>query len=190
MGGSKQPVAWSIHANHGGGYAYRLCPKSSNLTEACFQSHHLEFTSEHSWIQYGNNASNRTEIVATRVNEGTFPEGSTWMKNPIPACGQLNGGVGDASCEFPAQFDPPLPYLYGYGGATCFQGSAGGGKKCTQEQQQYFTDHFNFNIIDEVLVPQGLDVGEYALSFRWDCEQTPQIWTQCADITITAADVV
>merc|ERR1712216_1067635 len=38
-----QDVGWNIIANHGGGYAYRLCPKSSNLTEACFQRHHLEF---------------------------------------------------------------------------------------------------------------------------------------------------
>merc|ERR1719321_1735126 len=27
--GSAPDVAWSIVANHGGGYAYRLCPKSS-----------------------------------------------------------------------------------------------------------------------------------------------------------------
>ena len=24
--------------------------------------------------------------------------------------------------------------------------------------------------------------GEYVLSFRWDCEQTPQIWAGCSDI--------
>ena len=29
-----------------------------------------------------------------------------------------------------------------------------------------------------------IEPGEYVLSFRWDCEQTPQIWNGCSDITI------
>jgi len=187
--GSVQEVAWSIVANHGGGYAYRLCPKNSELTEACFQSNHLQYSSNESWIQYGNDESNRTAIPATRVDEGTFPHGSVWTKNPIPACGQYNGGVGDNACDFPAQFDPPLPYLYGYGSATCFTGSAGHGGGCTKEDAAYYRDHFRFNIIDQVNVPMDLEVGEYVLSFRWDCEQTPQVWTQCADITVVAERV-
>merc|ERR1719321_1413049 len=54
--GSVVEVAWAMHANHGGGYAYRLCPntgKSSDLTEECFQAHHLQFVGDTSWIQYG-----------------------------------------------------------------------------------------------------------------------------------------
>ena len=30
-------VAWTLQANHGGGYSYRLCPADEPLTEACFQ---------------------------------------------------------------------------------------------------------------------------------------------------------
>ena len=26
--------------------------------------------------------------------------------------------------------------------------------------------------------------GDYVLSWRWDCEQTPQIWNTCADLTV------
>lgn len=188
--GSAQEVAWAIAANHGGGYAYRLCPKSSNLTEACFQSNHLQYASDQSWVQYGDDKSNRTAIPATRVAKGTFPAGSVWTRNPIPACGQLNGGVGDGECQSPPQFDPPLPGLYGYGEATCFQGSAGAGKHCTPAEAKYFKDHFAFNIIDQVRVPKNIDLGEYVLSFRWDCEQTPQVWAQCADINIIPADSV
>jgi len=188
--GSMQFVAWSISANHGGGYAYRLCPKSGELTEACFQSNHLQYTSDQSWIQYGLNIKNRTAIPATRVDTGTYPAGSVWTKNPIPACGQVNGGVGDGRCEFPAQFDPPLPGLYGYGSATCFSGSAGGRHRCTPAEDKYFSDHFAFSILDQVIVPKHLPTGEYVLSFRWDAEQTPQVWTQCADLQIVAADTV
>merc|ERR1712232_711089 len=147
-------------------------------------SNHLQFASDQSWIQYGDDKSNRTAIPAARTSQGTHPAGSQWTRNPIPACGQLNGGVGDGVCDYPPQFDPPLPYLYGYGSATCFQGSAGHGGHCTAEDSRYFKDHFAFNIIDTVKVPEDLDAGEYLLSFRWDCEQTPQVWAQCADITI------
>ena len=43
---------------------------------------------------------------------------------------------------------------------------------------------FGFNIMDEVVVPDDIEVGDYVLSFRWDCEQTSQIWTACANINI------
>lgn len=184
--GSVQEVAWSIRANHGGGYAYRLCPKTGNLTEECFQAHHLEFPTNVSWIEYGNDKSNRTAITAQRVSIGTLPTGSTWTKNPIPACNSTSGGVGSPICKGP-QFEPPLPGLFGYGGAACTKVSAGAGGDCTQEQYDYWHAKFNFNIIDTVQVPMDFDAGEYALSFRWDCEQTPQVWTQCADITIVDA---
>ena len=35
-------VAWQVRNNHGGGYAYRLCPANMPLTEECFQAHHLD----------------------------------------------------------------------------------------------------------------------------------------------------
>ena len=43
---------------------------------------------------------------------------------------------------------------------------------------------FKFTLVDEVRVPPGLEPGAYALSWRWDCEQTPQVWNSCADITV------
>ena len=43
---------------------------------------------------------------------------------------------------------------------------------------------FKFTLVDEVRVPAGLEPGAYALSWRWDCEQTPQVWNSCADITV------
>jgi len=44
---------------------------------------------------------------------------------------------------------------------------------------------FSWNIIDEYAIPADLPSGDYALSWRWDCEESPQIWANCADITIT-----
>merc|ERR1711998_723263 len=44
---------------------------------------------------------------------------------------------------------------------------------------------FSWNIIDEYTLPADLPNGDYALSWRWDCEESPQIWANCADITVT-----
>jgi predicted carbohydrate-binding protein with CBM5 and CBM33 domain len=41
-------------------------------------------------------------------------------------------------------------------------------------------------VVDQVQVPADLSPGKYVLSLRWDCEQTPQVWFSCADISITA----
>jgi hypothetical protein len=42
-------------------------------------------------------------------------------------------------------------------------------------------------ILDEVLIPAATPVGDYKLSWRWDCEETAQVWQNCADVTISAA---
>jgi len=43
---------------------------------------------------------------------------------------------------------------------------------------------FQFTMVDKLKVPE-LPAGEYSLSWRWDCEETPQVWNSCADIIIT-----
>jgi hypothetical protein len=189
--GSVQEVSWSLYANHGGGYSYRLCPKQENLTEACFQRMPLDFLGDLSWVQFGDDVSNRTAIPALRVSVGTNPPGSQWTRNPIPACrsavGSLVGFCGAA------QFEPPLqdyipahpkfaqkPGLYGFGPGALQRGD---------EMAAFWTARFNFNIIDQVQIPANLPAGDYVLGFRWDCEETPQIWQNCADVSITASEV-
>eukprot|EP00937_MAST-01D_sp_MAST-1D-sp2_P006468 g6468.t1 len=43
-----------------------------------------------------------------------------------------------------------------------------------------------FNIIDRVRVPAHLAEGTYTVSWRWDCEQTKQVWSNCADVEIVS----
>jgi hypothetical protein len=43
-------------------------------------------------------------------------------------------------------------------------------------------------MVDQLKLPSSLEPGAYQVSWRWDCEQTPQVWNSCADVTITAAD--
>ena len=37
---------------------------------------------------------------------------------------------------------------------------------------------------DLVKVPEDLEPGQYVLSWRWDCENTAQVWNSCANINI------
>ena len=84
----------------------------------------------------------------------------------------------------PPQFAPPLPGLYGYGSAECFATLGG---NCTRAQEASVRERFHFMIVDKVRVPRALPAGDYLLSFRYDAEQTPQVWANCADVKVTAA---
>ena len=44
--------------------------------------------------------------------------------------------------------------------------------------------HDSWAFKDLVEVPESLEPGEYVLSFRWDSQQTPQVWNSCANIEI------
>jgi len=44
------------------------------------------------------------------------------------------------------------------------------------------TDFWAFR--DLVAVPEDLEPGQYVLSYRWDCENTPQVWNSCANINV------
>jgi len=237
-------MSWAVVANHGGGYQYRLCPKNATLTEECFQKTPLEFVGDKQYIQYVKyspdpafgptdtpatfppekafptpvDLSNRTAIPAVRVSTGTLPQGSTWTRNPIPACDAAAGGAFNIKCgngrgheksdyQFPpagADGNRPGFLLGGFGGGSCGgcsqpggnnpsfckkdgpQGPTGqdGPSNCTA--QQVAEHYFTWSVVDKVRIPQ-IPPGEYVVSFRWDCEQTPQIWTTCSDITISSA---
>ena len=43
-----------------------------------------------------------------------------------------------------------------------------------------------FSMVDKLHVPADLPAGDYSLSWRWDCEQTPQVWNSCSDVTVEA----
>ena len=106
LAGSKVEVGWAITYNHGGGCAfprspvarpflfaaadsvraclpdqYRLCPKDSELTEACFQQHPLDYDRTKQALLFNNGS--RYPLKGIFVSEGTKPAGSTWARNPV-----------------------------------------------------------------------------------------------------------
>lgn len=132
-------VGWMVGSNHGGGYLYSLCPAGEALTEQCFQMGALPFVGAEHTIRY---LDNKTEfpIPAMDISEGTWPKGSAWRRNPIPACNCDQGDECDArhaatdlqrayaddgppnpkgdatngnDCPTGTQF--PVPFPYGYG---------------------------------------------------------------------------
>ena len=96
--GSVETVGWGIVANHGGGYQYRLCSKKDQLTEDCFQRTPLKFHGDDQWVQYGDDGV-KVVFKANRTSVGTWPPGSQWTKNPIPACDRPDGGYFDVEAH-------------------------------------------------------------------------------------------
>ena len=43
----------------------------------------------------------------------------------------------------------------------------------------------DYAIEDRLKVPKELPPGDYVLGWRWDCEESTQVWANCADVTIT-----
>lgn len=177
--GSTAEISWSLLANHGGGYQYRLCPKDKlNEGEDCFKRMPLDFAGESGWIQWSNGT--KRAIKQTRVTEGVKPSNSTWTLNPVPECQWLETG----ECEKPT-FDALVPGLFGEGSAyaQCQVEYMYSGKVCSRERFAQMLDLFNFTVVDEVKIPEGLR-GDFVLSWRWDSGTSPQVWSNCASVKI------
>jgi hypothetical protein len=84
----------AIRANHGGGYQYRLCPRSSRLTEECMQQMPVPFAGRLA-LEWQNGS--RVEIPGRYLSVGTTPANSTWARMPLPY----------AHPNHPPEFDPP-----------------------------------------------------------------------------------
>lgn len=73
------------------------------------------------------------------------------------------------------QFAEPAPGISGYlGDAGLLVSSASSSG----------IEGFSYSVVDEVEIPEDLEAGEYVLSWRYDAEQSPQIWQNCADVTL------
>jgi hypothetical protein len=163
--GAAYEVSWSIEANHGGGYSYRLAPANGPLNEETFGKMPLKFVGLQKLRWGGGKANGGEEIEfnGTYVSTGTTPPGSMWSRNPIPRNDMHQTGQG---------FEP-VCVEFGMDAAMCSGMEDGrGGAEPTME------------IVDKVMIPKDTPPGEYVLGWRWDCEESNQIWQSCSDITI------
>ena len=133
-----------------------------------FQETPLKFASENSWVQYGWDESKRVDFKANRTTEGTWPPGSEWTMNPIPVCNSTDMGWLNPDCLNGFEFPPRGTGLHGLGETVWAPGAV----------------FFQWTLMDEVEVPENLVEGEYVLSWRWENEATPQVWSGCSNILI------
>ena len=191
--GTSVEVSWGIRFNHGGGYSYRLCPASEPLTEACFAKLPLDFNKAKGQSLMFNNGT-RLPIKGTYVDSKAWGSKGVWAMNPIPridfdasSSGQPSGWhgckldkKGDPVGKGCIQFSPPCPWDDGW------YAQPGGKAHNIDVEGACSGDWTGGVIVDEVLIPKDLPVGEYVLGWRWDCEESTQVWSNCADVTIVA----
>lgn len=157
-----------MRTNHGGGYQWRIAPASGPLTEAVFQRGVLEPEGMSS-LRWGGHGGKQLWFQPTRVAAGTTPTNSTWTMNPLPRVDATK--YPDPEDAFPAPcYDPNAPAEGEYGGLC---------------SGWYGPD--NLEIVDSVRLPAHLTPGAYVVQWRWDCEESSQVWTNCADVTVEAA---
>lgn len=195
--GSIVTAAWQNTAEHGGGYQYRLCPASEPLTEECFQKTPLSFAeSDFHTIVFGEPSKNR-KIFARVVPSGVTGTGD-WMMNPLtygdehcesccdwvmppgthcnftcPGCGAPHHAA-DGACPVDCAHYSGLPH--------------GGADSKYWPNQLGGIDTHSFAVQDSLVVPATIPAGDYVLGWRWDCEATSQVWSNCADISIIEND--
>jgi len=158
-------ASWTMRTNHGGGYQWRISSADDALTEANFQKTPLPFAGKPS-LRWNGPQGRQLWFNGTYVSEGTVPYGSTWAMNPLPRTDSAKDP--NAMDAFPAPcYDPNAPFDGGHGGLC---------------SGWYGPD--NLEIVDALRVPAHLTPGKYVVQFRWDCEESAQIWTNCADVTV------
>lgn len=208
--GGTAEVTWHIRNNHGGGYSYRLCLLPDNftdLTEECFQQNPLDFVIGEQAIVFPNGTLLRLRPEqSTFVREGTTPTGSMWSLVPMPPT--LLG-----PCCLPGPNDTNLTLYHcrnyensvGCGNSTCGPCPGTPGSDCSRCDQvpkvlpnRYKNaaefpppcvgcegvDWNGFSVRDIIKIPNNIKSGNYILGFRYDCEATAQVWSNCADIII------
>lgn len=181
--GSSVEVGWTVMANHGGGYAYRLAPADGPLTEEVFRKMPLDFVGL-SIFRWDGNVSSQVEFDTQKLGwetrEGTTPKGSMWRKNPIPSgIWNREGSTFEPACEESDACRRAI--ATGEGG---FEGVC----RCSHYSNGGFLLP-NLEVVDNLKIPLDLTPGRYVLQWRWDCEETDQVWTSCSDVTVTAPTI-
>ena len=96
--GTAIPIEWSIFANHGGGYSYRICKVDGDEkpTEECFQRTPLEFATPNTTVVYVDGSQPTISFAAMTTSEGTptltlvqCPSAGMCACRPVGAVGRV-----------------------------------------------------------------------------------------------------
>ena len=211
--GTDVEVAWGIRYNHGGGYQYRLCPASEPLTEACFRRAPLQFTPgvNPRLVHYDDGSETTFDAVYVpsfdnrslwamnpipRITPGGGSGMPQWLSDACRASGtgeqgpkgapfNGNGSALDACRSFDpvCEEDPAQPW---YRLPDPLSAAAGRRSpvRAGDVEGRCSGDWTGGMIVDSVRIPAALPPGDYVLGWRWDCEETSQVWSNCADVRV------
>jgi hypothetical protein len=148
--------------SQGGGYQYRLCPLSYNLTEECFQQTPVPFANNSRLMLGDGNIITLNSTFVDPHTDATLPIGGVgaWQMNPMPGYVKYqapDGWTYDKS--HPRWFDPPCDDPNSLHPSSLSQGNCSG---------EWLT---NITTYDYLRIPAHLKAGEYVLGFR--CEFPP-----------------
>ena len=186
---------WAMTAKHGGGYQYRLCKADQELTEECMQATPMKFATkdgEHYITFRFNDTTLDRDSPLTVVTEGTG--GLGWAVNPLP-------NPTSFGCDYVVDEGEHCDWECPGCGAPTYAADDACPCKCYDQyhelsEHSYGTDpdvfvdpvpdheYHEFAIEDHLIVPDDIEAGEYVLGWRWDCEMSSQVWSNCADLEI------
>ena len=127
--------------------------------------------------------------LAAAATPAPNPVGYPWALNPIPrinfdstSSGQPPGGK--KGCSYPAkgaeciEFPPPCK------GDTGWRRVNGTTVSPTDVEGRCSGDATTVTIVDRLIIPAELPAGNYVLGWRWDSEETAQVWSSCSDVLV------
>ena len=191
--GTTAEVTWQISNNHGGGYSYRLCPFEQKLTEACFQTHPLEFVETEQCIVTRDGALHPVaNPVFVSGADLVHPSNSHWSMIPIPSTilgplclpGPNDTDATPFHCSPNETHSEPCRPCPGTPGSDCSRCDNSAVPSFPAPMSGALGNSHSHGIRDIVKVPSDLPPGKYVLGFRYDCEATAQVWSSCSDITL------
>ena len=174
-----------LKANHAGGWQYRLCPADQPLTEACFQANPVPFAGTTQTLLLADGSEQ--VVAATYLSEGTTPSNSTWVRNPLPECCPPAGacerqGLTCGSSESHDCYNHQCGVVTSLG-----KSSPAFPWPTTNPSSPPSNVSPDITIVDTLRLPADLPAGDYVFAWRWDAEETAQVWAACADVSIVAA---
>lgn len=199
--GSNQETGWNAYANHSGGYIYMLCkkteydtcrdthfpngPRGADWTQEdaylkcvwdCFESTTLEWVPGSQKLQFQDDACTYASTEAlTKVGKAD----RVWRYTPIPDSLQVtNGGEGNCTWDSVTSFSNSAA-------RAKFTESFGPSTVCDNGRDAH--NPKDWNVMDQVKIPENIPEGEYLLSWRWDVYMADQMWTNCADVQIVSS---
>eukprot|EP01051_Picozoa_sp_SAG22_P020501 SAG22_NODE_4165_length_1362_cov_1.596991_1_plen_169_part_00 len=79
---------------------------------------------------------------------------------------------------------PPAAAGVCSGQGSCTETAAGEGETCGFGCDCSRAPMLEVNIVDRVIVPGAIEPGHYLVSWRWDAEQSNQVWQNCGDVDV------